>query len=168
DCEKIKESLPAFQDGEPAAIPAAEIEAHLAGCAPCRAEAEALEQAWTLFKSQYPAGELPALISGTLRSAAGTRLRRRRGGDAGVLLPRPRRLRWGMALLWTGAAAALALALVLPARKKTADQAYAGKRAPLELEGALLPASAEWSLTRRRAPEKFALAWAREIGGAPE
>ena len=59
DCKEIKESLPAFQDGEPAAIPAAEIEAHLAGCGPCRAEAEALQQAWTLFKSQYPPAELP-------------------------------------------------------------------------------------------------------------
>lgn len=43
DCESIQMSAMALADGELSPLPLAEVEAHLAGCANCRQEAEGLQ-----------------------------------------------------------------------------------------------------------------------------
>ncbi len=104
DCSTIAGRLDAWLDGELDPAEAAEVERHLAGCATCRAEADAirsiLADARALPRSIPPARELWTGISGRVTPAPGGTTRRRLG--AAIAVPRS---------LWTRVAAAILLML---------------------------------------------------------
>lgn len=98
ECTGRELLLNAWIDGELDADAARELEAHLAGCAACRAEADALRAVQRLVRARAPRPRAPDVL----------RQRVRRMAESGVAA-RPRATR-----RWPGAAAAAAL-LVLAA-----------------------------------------------------
>ena len=49
-CDAVRMSAMALRDGEPSSLSGAQIQAHLAGCAPCRQELEGLGKAMAWFE----------------------------------------------------------------------------------------------------------------------
>ncbi len=77
DCERIRENLAAFIDGELDGDQMAEVQAHLAECAECRAELEALRQtARTLAELLEPRAMSESVAESVLATLASERRRR--------------------------------------------------------------------------------------------
>jgi predicted anti-sigma-YlaC factor YlaD len=68
-CDRYREALSARLDGEPAALPAAEVDAHLAGCPDCAAWQTAALRATRLVRLA-PAPEVPDLSAAVLAAVA--------------------------------------------------------------------------------------------------
>ena len=108
-CESVRDALPLVLAGRPAGVPAGAVEAHLAACDECRAEARVLE-----LLRRHPMGVPAGLerrIAGAVRQRAG------RGGT-GV---RPYALAAGVA------AAFVAGALLLRERPERAGEPAAAE-----------------------------------------
>jgi predicted anti-sigma-YlaC factor YlaD len=68
-CDRYREALSARLDGEPAGLPAAEVDAHLAGCPDCAAWQAAALRATRLVRLA-PAPEVPDLSAAVLAAVA--------------------------------------------------------------------------------------------------
>lgn len=104
-CSDVRKRLPELALGDLDAEPAAEISAHLSGCAPCRGARETVARTVTLLKAP------PCLSPSTeRRSAAVAAMVRTHAEQAERLLTRPRR-RWAP---WIAAAAGFLVLVIAP------------------------------------------------------
>lgn len=143
NCERVREQLSAFDDGELAREEALDLERHLSTCADCRVEREALRESWKLFKQAYSAPS-PAMSSAEIASS----------GNRGRF--------------WSATVGALCFACALfvftqRTRKSAVDAEVPSERAEYQDSSAI-----ELTLFAGRAAEPLETAWAREIGGIPQ
>jgi hypothetical protein len=144
-CEKVVEQFSAYLDGQLTASEREAVRSHIAACARCRGELEALDRA------VYAVADLPRLRAPSdLRDQVMAKLDR-------VAPAEVRQPRWRM---YWGAAAAVALAVVimllttLVAPRRTAPEAVApaGKNVP---GGEVVLANRDGFAGSKRADEKF-------------
>ncbi len=109
-----REDLTALLDGALSPARAAEVEEHVADCPACREELSRLRGAVAALRALAPAPELPPAFAARLEARLRTERERRRGIRAllDTFAPAPPR---GRLLAWAGGAAALVLAVGLPA-----------------------------------------------------
>lgn len=102
-CDDLRPALSARLDGEQTGLPAAELDAHLAGCAQCRAWLQAAEEVTRSVRLQSI--EVPDLTAPILAAVAGDRAAR----ATPVIEQRRRILRLAL-----GLSAAVQLAMAIP------------------------------------------------------
>ena len=128
ECEMLGALLSERRRGELAPEQVRALEAHLAGCARCRDEAQGLE-------SVLAAVELPPISSAELEA-----LRARRIGDGPRSLPDRRGWRVPAVLVAAAAAAVLTVS-VRPVRHASSGRGVTPAVEPADLTGELLPAA---------------------------
>ncbi len=151
--ESIRSRLDDYADGVLSPARAAEVERHLAQCADCRAESEALAALLASAAALPPARE----PSRDLWPGIATRL----VGGPEAAAPSPRRKRTGVhpAWAWSGWAAAAGLALLLAARGPVGSApSVAGSPAATSPESAVFAALRDWEAGSRQAQDEFAQA----------
>jgi len=117
-CSKVRKLVSAYLDGELGEARAREVEAHLAACSDCRAEAEAVRRTLDLLGEWRPVE--PRLGLEALRE----RLKQRAPRTWQPVLPIPRWAAAALALLsiWAGASLGLRVPQAPPAKAPSEHQ----------------------------------------------
>src|SRR5271165_6204727 len=90
NCHEAMALIPTLSDGELDALQSAEVEKHILGCAPCRAQRDALSVLRLRIRSEAPYYAAPETLHARIRAAIA-----RAPQAAGSAVRRPReRWRW--------------------------------------------------------------------------